>query len=168
MKKRWLYLACLGGAAFIAIVVIVVISPALTSASAPIAGEVTAMQTITPYQLESMHLYLGAAPATAAINASQADQAFQAHGLADTTASILETVLATCSMTAQPVSVSLPWANRPCYVISLQPAPTPVATPLLASGGNETYTPTVQYALVDANSGVVFQEAASTTPPEAP
>ena len=52
------------------------------------------LQTITSYQLQWMHLYLAPAPATAVVSAAQADQAVEAHGIADNGGPILETVLA--------------------------------------------------------------------------
>lgn len=175
MKKRWVYITSLAGMAAVAtLVFVVVVGPAQArshgrsrSLASSATGEVTPMQTITSYQLQSMHLYLGPAPASAAITASQADQALESNGIADNAGPIMETVLATCSMTAQPVSVQLPWADRPCWVISVKPAPMEISTPLGWSGST-TVTPTVQYALVDANTGQVFDEAAGTPPPQAP
>jgi hypothetical protein len=125
------------------------------------------LQTITPYQLQWMHLFLGPAPATVAVSAANADQAVEAHGVADNGGPILETVLATCSMTPQPSSEPIAWANRPCWVVSLQPGEAELFGP---SGGDQpsTVQMTVEYALVDANTGQVFDEAAGTPSAQAP
>lgn len=167
MRKRWIYIGLFTAVTSAAVAVVVVVARP-SHAQSSIAGEITPMQTITPYQLQEMHLFLGAAPASGpAITSSQADQAVQTQGTPNNAGPILETVLATCSMTPQPVSMQLPWANRPCWVVSLKPAPEVVSTPRLYTGSN-TVIPTVEYALVDASTGHVFDEAAGTPPPTSP
>ena len=126
------------------------------------------LQTITSYQLQWMHLYLGPAPATAAVSAAQADQAVEAHGIADNGGPILETALATCSMTPQPTSEPVAWANRPCWIVSLKPGEGELFGPYQGTTQPSTVQMTVEYALVDANTGQVFDEAAGTPPAQAP
>lgn len=137
---------------------------ATSAASATI---VDPLQTITPYQLEWMHLYLGPAPQAVAISASQADQALEAYGIAAGGGPILETVLATCSKAPEPVTDQLPWANRPCWVVSVQPGKGEVFGPPTANPPAPVDL-TVEYALVDADTGQVFDEAAGNPPAQAP
>lgn len=147
---------------------------AQTSTTADSTSATDPMQTITPYQLQWMHLFLGPAPSAVAVSSAQADQAVEARGaFPDNAGPIRETVLATCSMTPQPTSESLAWANRPCWVVSLTPGEVRLFGPGVPENSPAPSHPsmvqtTVAYALVDANTGEVFDEAAGTPAPQAP
>lgn len=164
MKRRWIHVVSLAVAAAAASgLFLVFVLP--SGAQTPIA-EVTPMRTITPYQLQAMHLFLGRAPSGVALTASEAEQALIDHGVANNAGPILETTLATCSMAPPSSTEEVLWANRPCWVISVKPVPTAISTPPGWTGSN-VVTPTIQYALVDANTGEVFDQALSMVPPQA-
>ena len=126
------------------------------------------MQTVTPYQLGWMHVYLSTAPPSPAISASQAVQALEQQGIRDNGGPILETVLATCSMTPGPTTAPVAWANRPCWVLSIKPHTFEVWPPPGSDQPPQSVTPTVEIALVDANTGEVFSESSGTPPAQEP
>lgn len=128
----------------------------------------TPMQTITPYQLQWMHLYLSPAPASVALTSDQAIQAVTKAGIAYNGGPVLETVLARCSMTPGATSEAVAWADRPCWVVSIQPGTIQVDQLGGASGPPAQVTPTVEVELVDANTGVIFSEASGTPSAQAP
>ncbi len=177
MTRRLVLWVCAAFAATLAAIVGVVAltSSAHAEVSAKSVDAVTAadpspFQTVTSYQLQWMHLFLTPAPSSVSVSSDEADQAVEAHGIAENGGPILETVLATCSMTPQPVSAPLAWANRPCWVVVVQPGQQPVVWGGVAGGSSSTSTAplTVEYALVDANTGEVFDEAAGSPPAQAP
>jgi hypothetical protein len=179
MKRRLILVAAAGLSATLVAVVAVLASTGSARAQRTRVDSKTAagssatsdpLQTITSYQLQWMHLFLGRAPATSAVSAAQADQAVEAHGVADNGGPILETVLATCSMTPQPTSEPVAWANRPCWVVSLKPGESELFGPADTTVQTQpsTVQMTVEYALVDAHTGEVFDEAAGTPPAQAP
>lgn len=126
------------------------------------------MQTVTPYQLQWMHVYLGPAPASVAVSASQAIQAVDQEGIPYNGGPIIETVLASCSMTPGPTSAPVAWANRPCWVMSIKPGTVEVDPLGGSTAAPQQVTPTVEIALVDAMTGEVFSEASGTPPAQNP
>lgn len=126
------------------------------------------MRTITPYQLAWMHLYLSPGPVKPRVSASQALDVLHRAGIRDNGGPVLETVLARCSMTAKPTSVPLPWANLPCWVMSIKPGTIEVSPKLGSKGPTREVKLTVEIAMVDADTGRLMFESSGTPSRQAP
>ncbi|HLX32743.1 MAG TPA: hypothetical protein VKR79_08240 [Gaiellaceae bacterium] len=119
-------------------------------------------QSITSYQLDAMHLFLGPAPQSVPVSANAAVQAVQTFGMPDGGGPVIEEALGTCSMTPAPVSDPLAWAERPCWVVVVKPGVSPSQSAGGAEVGSVPFT--VEFALVDAETGEIFDIAASNPP----
>ena len=75
-------------------------------------------------------MFLTRAPSKVALSAAQADQALEARHTPANRDHILQTVLATCSMTPHPVVYKLACEDRPCWLILLKPEPIVVVPPM--------------------------------------
>jgi hypothetical protein len=127
------------------------------------------MRTITPYQLAWMHLYLSPEQANPHTSAANAVNVVERAGIRDNGGRVLETVLARCSMTPKPVTgVRLPWANLPCWVVSIKPGTIEVKPMHGPDRRSRTVKLTVEIAMVDANTGKLMFESSGTPPKYAP
>lgn len=126
------------------------------------------MRTITPYQLAWMHLYLSPGPASPRVSASQAVHVLERAGIRDHGGPVLETVLARCSMTPKPTSVRLPWAQLPCWVMSIKPGTIEVSPKSGSDLPTREVKATVEIAMVDANTGKLMFESSGTPTKQAP